>query len=82
VLKNDATKEFSDLPLVESEEVARHVHRTAGLYLVNKRGGVAHGAPYDCLHIDPAQTVNKSIWRVATDAECRALRIRWCENCG
>jgi hypothetical protein len=81
VLESGATFEFSDLPLVESEEVARHAHRTAGLYIV-KRGGVAHGSPYDCLHIDPAQTVNKSIWRVATDAECRRLGIRWCESCG
>ena len=50
---NGASIQFSDLPLVESEEVARHVHRTPGLFLV-KRGGVAHGTPYGCLHIDPA----------------------------
>ena len=80
-VKEGRTIEFSDLPLVESEDVARHVHRTAGLYLV-KRGGVAHGAPYSCLHIDPEQTVGRSIWRVATDAECRALGLRWCESCG
>jgi hypothetical protein len=71
---------FVDLPLVESEDVARRVHRTAGLYLV-KRGGAAHGHPYDCLHIEPAHTVNKSIWSVATDSECRKLGIRWCESC-
>lgn len=76
-----ASIQFSDLLLVESEEVARHVHRTPGLFLV-KRGGVSHGTPYGCLHIDPAQRVGKSIWRVATEAECLAIGIRWCENCG
>jgi hypothetical protein len=78
---DDASIQFEDLPLVATEDDARRVHRTAGLYLV-KRGGVAHGSPYDCLHIDdPAQTVSKSIWRVATDSECRKLGIRWCETC-
>jgi hypothetical protein len=71
---------FSDLPLVESEEIARHVHRTPGLFLV-KRGGAAHGAPYACPHCEPALTVGKSSWRVAKDVECRALGARWCEDC-
>ena len=79
-VNNDTTIVFADLPLVDSEDAARHVHHTSGLYLV-KRGGVAHGAPYVCLHLEPANTVGKPIWRVATDAQCRALGFRWCESC-
>jgi hypothetical protein len=71
---------FTDLPLVSDEAEARRVHRTDGLYLV-KRGGTAHASPYDCIHLEPSQTVDNSQWRVATTAECRALRFAWCQSC-
>jgi hypothetical protein len=71
--------ELSEVPLVASDDDARRVHRTGGLYFV-KRGGTAHAA-LDCGHLDETRLVDNPVWRVATDAECRALGVGWCENC-
>ena len=70
---------FADLPLVADDEDARRVHRTVGLFLV-KRGGVAHAA-MDCGHLSWTELANNPLYRVATDAQCRALRIAWCSRC-
>ncbi len=68
-----AAARFDDLPLVVDDNEVRRVHNTAGLYFV-KRGGVAHAA-MDCDHLDWTRLANNPAWRVATDAQCRALRI-------
>jgi hypothetical protein len=78
-MTNGAIKRFSDLPLVASEDDARRIHRTTGVYFV-KRGGLAHAA-MDCGHLDWTDLVDNPSWRVATDAECRALGIAWCSDC-
>jgi hypothetical protein len=64
------TEQFSDLPLIRSEDEARRVHRTAGEFFV-KRGGVAH-SEMTCGHLDWTDLVDNPAWRVATDSECRA----------
>jgi hypothetical protein len=74
-----AITEFSDLPLVENDDDARRVHRTAGLYFV-KRGGAAHAA-IGCGHLDATKLVENPVWRVATDTRCRALGLPWCDGC-
>jgi hypothetical protein len=70
---------ISDLPLIESEEEARRVHRKHGLFFV-KRGGAAHAA-MDCIHLGSTSFVNNRAWRMATDAECRGFNIWWCPSC-
>lgn len=72
--------DFYVLPLVNNLDDVKRVHRDSDLYLV-KRGGVAHGEPLDCLHVDPSLTVARSSWRVATAAQCRSLSFSWCDSC-
>lgn len=73
------TLDFSDLPVVATTDDMWRVHRTAGLFFV-KRGGKAHTA-VDCEHLSDTQMVGNSVWRVATDAQCRALGFAWCDDC-
>jgi hypothetical protein len=70
---------FADLPKIVSAEQLRHAHQTAGLFLV-KRGGKAHSS-MTCLHNSDTDFVDNPMWRVATDAQCRTLRIPWCDDC-
>ena len=35
----------------------------------------------DCLHLGDSGMIDNPAWRVATDAQCRALGIPWCEDC-
>jgi hypothetical protein len=73
--------ELVDLQLVTSVDEARRVHRTDGLYLVS-RAGTAHAEPMTCPHMETAvfDETNR-FWRIATDSECRALRMAWCSSC-
>lgn len=71
--------QFDDLPEVADLEDMRRVHRTAGLYFVS-RNGVAH-TELDCMHLDGVELVANPRWRAASDTECRALGISWCETC-
>jgi hypothetical protein len=71
---------FDDLPLVADEDDARRIHQTAGLFLLN-RTLVAHEG-LSCQFIDSAkQVVGSNRWRVATDAQVRALGGSWCVDC-
>jgi hypothetical protein len=77
------TAQFEDLPLVSDDDDMRRVHRTAGLYFVN-RGGKAHDE-MTCGHIavlvEAGRIARNPVWRVATSVECRALGITWCQTC-
>jgi hypothetical protein len=70
---------FADLPLIESDADLRRVHNTAGLFLVKDRG-TAHSS-MTCTHNSDTEFVNNPKWRVATDPQCRQLRIDWCSEC-
>jgi hypothetical protein len=70
---------FGDLPKIADGEELRHVHNTAGLYLV-KRGGKAHSS-MTCIHNEDTEFVDNPMWRVATDVQVRRLGIPWCEDC-
>ena len=74
---------FEGLPLVTDEDEMRRVHRTTGLYFVN-RGGKAHDE-MTCQHIvdlvEERRIAGNPTWRIATSAECRALGITWCQTC-
>lgn len=71
--------EFSELPTVENPEELRRIHQTAGLFFV-KRAGMAHAA-LDCAHLEDSVIVANPVWQVATDAQCRAFGIPWCDDC-
>jgi hypothetical protein len=70
---------FTDLPKIATAGELRHVHRTAGLFLV-KRSGKAHSS-MTCTHNSDTDFVDNPVWRVATDAQCRKLSIPWCDVC-
>lgn len=75
---------FEELPQVADYDDIRRVHNEAGLYLLNKSRLTAHGSPFDCTEVDqvgPRKIVGNSNWRVATDAQVRALGGGWCANC-
>ena len=74
--------QFEDLPLVADEADMRRVHHATALYFVSQAGKLAH-AEMDCMHVAPyTETIPANPrWRVATDIQCRALRIGWCETC-
>jgi len=73
------TLKFSDLPVVSTIDDKWRIHRAAGLFFV-KRGGKAHTAA-SCEHLSDTELVGNPAWRVATDAQCRALAIAWCDDC-
>ena len=77
-----STVEFDDLPQVGDEDEMRRVHTTTGLYFLSKTL-VAH-ADLDCylaVGDDPAKLVRNTRWRVANDAQVRALGGSWCTAC-
>ena len=75
---------FDDLPTATSEDDLRRVHNTAGIYLLNKSRLTAHGSPFDCTEIEQVtarNVVENPAWRVASDADVRALGGGWCNRC-
>ena len=76
--------EFEDLPRVADYDEIRRVHNEAGLYLLNRSRLTAHGSPLDCAEVDqvgPRKIIDNASWRVATDAQVRALSGGWCSRC-
>lgn len=72
---------FDDLPRVENYDDMRRVHNTAGVFLLNKSRLTAHSAPFDCSEVAQVEVIDKAAWRIATDAQVRALGGSWCSNC-
>ena len=70
---------FEDLPQVRDDGDMRRVHQTSGLYFLNQ-SGVAH-ADLSCMFLDGVKLVASPRWRVASDAECRAVGGSWCVDC-
>lgn len=73
------TTTFEDLSQVSNDDEMRRIHRTSGLYFLNQ-SGVAH-AELSCMFLDGVTLVANRRWRVATDAECRAVGAHWCDDC-
>jgi hypothetical protein len=76
--------EFEELPLIVDDDDIRRVHNTAGLYLLNKSRLTAHSSPFECAEIDQItwrKVIENPVWRVATDAQVRALGGGWCVRC-